>query len=157
MSFWISGTIFKLLPCILLTLLVSLLTQILKEVKENRQRLLLRSANQIGSNVTSNTSTAATATATSTTNIGIIPAVSPLMYNGEIASNAEEKRRHSSFEILHSPTPSSPTSLCTENNDKQRKHSHVVMTTPNDFSFLPITLPNIINNKHTISRSNSTK
>ena len=41
MAFWISGTVFKLFPCILLTVLVSLLTRILKEVRENRQRLLL--------------------------------------------------------------------------------------------------------------------
>ncbi|CAD5224490.1 unnamed protein product [Bursaphelenchus okinawaensis] len=40
MAFWISGTIFKVLPCMLLTLFVWLLTRILNEVKENRARLL---------------------------------------------------------------------------------------------------------------------
>ncbi len=40
MAFWISGTVFKVLPCLLLTLLVSLLTRILNEIKANRQRLL---------------------------------------------------------------------------------------------------------------------
>lgn len=158
MAFWISGTIFKMLPCLLLTLLVSLLTKILKEVKENRQRLLLRSANHMGSNVTSNTSTAATATATSTTNIGVIPAVSPLMYNGEMAAIAEEKRRHSSFEILRSPTPSSPTSVC-DNNDKQQKYTHVVVILPQNIigsPLSPITPTNITSN-NVISRSNSTK
>uniref|UniRef100_A0A914MX87 G-protein coupled receptors family 1 profile domain-containing protein n=3 Tax=Meloidogyne TaxID=189290 RepID=A0A914MX87_MELIC len=39
LAFWITGAVFKLFPCLLLTVLVSLLTQILKEVRANRQRL----------------------------------------------------------------------------------------------------------------------
>lgn len=39
MAFWISGTVFKMVPCLLLTLLVSLLTRILNEVRESRRRL----------------------------------------------------------------------------------------------------------------------
>lgn len=39
LAFWISGTAFKFLPCIFLSILVYLLTKILKEVKENRKRL----------------------------------------------------------------------------------------------------------------------
>lgn len=41
LAFWITGAVFKLFPCLLLTLLVSLLTRILKEVRANRQRLFL--------------------------------------------------------------------------------------------------------------------
>ncbi|KAL7077973.1 hypothetical protein ACQ4LE_002995 [Meloidogyne hapla] len=41
LAFWITGAVFKLFPCLLLTVLVSLLTQILKEVRTNRQRLFL--------------------------------------------------------------------------------------------------------------------
>lgn len=40
MAFWISGSLFKLFPCICLTLLVWLLVRILSEVKRNRVRLL---------------------------------------------------------------------------------------------------------------------
>lgn len=40
LAFWITGTIFKVLPCLLLTIFVWLLTRILNEVKENRARLL---------------------------------------------------------------------------------------------------------------------
>jgi hypothetical protein len=40
MAFWISGTVFKLVPCILLTIFVLLLMKILNEVKKNRVRLL---------------------------------------------------------------------------------------------------------------------
>lgn len=40
MAFWISGTIFKLIPCLLLTLLVWLLKRILDDVKEKRKRLI---------------------------------------------------------------------------------------------------------------------
>lgn len=40
MAFWISGIVFKVIPCLLLTLFVWLLTRILDEVKENRMRLL---------------------------------------------------------------------------------------------------------------------
>ncbi|CAJ0590452.1 unnamed protein product [Cylicocyclus nassatus] len=41
--FWISGLVFKVIPCCLLSLFVWLLLGILKEVKENRQRLLKNS------------------------------------------------------------------------------------------------------------------
>jgi hypothetical protein len=40
MAFWISGIVFKMMPCLLLTLFVWLLTRILNEVKQNRMRLL---------------------------------------------------------------------------------------------------------------------
>src|SRR5688572_20302790 len=40
MAFWISGIVFKMVPCLLLTLFVWLLTRILNEVKQNRMRLL---------------------------------------------------------------------------------------------------------------------
>jgi len=39
-AFWISGIVFKMMPCLLLTLFVWLLTRILNEVKQNRMRLL---------------------------------------------------------------------------------------------------------------------
>ncbi|KAF8383656.1 dmsr-1 [Pristionchus pacificus] len=39
-AFWISGLIFKVIPCIVLTVLVWLLLRILKEVKANHARLL---------------------------------------------------------------------------------------------------------------------
>ncbi|GMR60120.1 hypothetical protein PMAYCL1PPCAC_30315 [Pristionchus mayeri] len=39
-AFWISGLIFKVIPCIVLTVLVALLLRILKEVKANHARLL---------------------------------------------------------------------------------------------------------------------
>ena len=45
MSFWISGTIFKLVPCIFLTVLVARITQLRKEVRENRRCLLLENQN----------------------------------------------------------------------------------------------------------------
>ncbi|KAL3069334.1 hypothetical protein niasHS_018059 [Heterodera schachtii] len=41
LAFWITGAVFKLFPCLLLTLLVSLLMRILREVRDNRQRLFL--------------------------------------------------------------------------------------------------------------------
>ncbi|CAD6191612.1 unnamed protein product [Caenorhabditis auriculariae] len=40
LAFWISGLVFKMLPCALLSLFVWLLLRILREVRENRQRLL---------------------------------------------------------------------------------------------------------------------
>ncbi|VDL69299.1 unnamed protein product [Nippostrongylus brasiliensis] len=43
--FWISGLVFKVIPCCLLSLFVWLLLGILKEVKANRQRLLKNSRN----------------------------------------------------------------------------------------------------------------
>ncbi|KAE9550779.1 hypothetical protein FO519_006010 [Halicephalobus sp. NKZ332] len=43
MAFWISGTLFKLVPCMLLTIFVLLLMKILNEVKQNRNRLLKNS------------------------------------------------------------------------------------------------------------------
>uniref|UniRef100_A0AC35TJC4 G_PROTEIN_RECEP_F1_2 domain-containing protein n=1 Tax=Rhabditophanes sp. KR3021 TaxID=114890 RepID=A0AC35TJC4_9BILA len=39
LAFWISGVVFKLIPCILLTILVWLLTRILNEVQKNRMKL----------------------------------------------------------------------------------------------------------------------
>ena len=45
MSFWISGTIFKLVPCIFLTVLVARITRLRKEVRENRSCLLLENQN----------------------------------------------------------------------------------------------------------------
>lgn len=44
LSYWISGLVFKLLPCGLLSLFVWLLLRILREVRENRQRLLKNSS-----------------------------------------------------------------------------------------------------------------
>lgn len=44
LSYWISGLVFKLLPCALLSLFVWLLLRILREVRENRQRLLKNSS-----------------------------------------------------------------------------------------------------------------
>lgn len=43
LSYWISGMVFKVLPCALLSLFVWLLLRILREVRENRQRLLKNS------------------------------------------------------------------------------------------------------------------
>ncbi|CAI4224794.1 unnamed protein product [Auanema sp. JU1783] len=43
LAFWISGLVFKVMPCCLLSLFVWLLLGILKEVKANRQRLLKNS------------------------------------------------------------------------------------------------------------------
>ncbi|KHN80986.1 hypothetical protein Tcan_15618 [Toxocara canis] len=43
MAFWISGTVFKVVPCLLLTLFVWLLMRILNEVKQNRIRLMKNS------------------------------------------------------------------------------------------------------------------
>lgn len=48
LAFWITGAVFKLFPCLLLTLLVSLLTRILKEVRANRQRLFLSGTQRSG-------------------------------------------------------------------------------------------------------------
>ncbi|VDM63369.1 unnamed protein product [Angiostrongylus costaricensis] len=47
--FWISGLVFKVIPCCLLSLFVWLLLGILKEVKANRQRLL-QSSHSVSSN-----------------------------------------------------------------------------------------------------------
>lgn len=169
MSFWISGTIFKLLPCLLLTLLVSLLTQILKEVKENRQRLLVCNANNISSNKASNASSSVSATGTS--NIGIIQVISPLIYNNEMITVSEEKRRHSTFHKIKPPSTSSLISFWNENNEnkkiKQTNFSVTtpkttktikskrksLLTTPNNFSLLP----NIPYTKHTIKKTNLIK
>ncbi|KJH53449.1 hypothetical protein DICVIV_00387 [Dictyocaulus viviparus] len=46
--FWISGLVFKVIPCCLLSLFVWLLLGILKEVKANRQRLLKNSHLTVG-------------------------------------------------------------------------------------------------------------
>ncbi|CAI5451824.1 unnamed protein product [Caenorhabditis angaria] len=46
LSYWISGLVFKMLPCALLSLFVWLLLKILREVRENRQRLLKNSTNR---------------------------------------------------------------------------------------------------------------
>uniref|UniRef100_A0A915BM76 G-protein coupled receptors family 1 profile domain-containing protein n=1 Tax=Parascaris univalens TaxID=6257 RepID=A0A915BM76_PARUN len=43
MAFWISGTVFKVVPCLLLTIFVWLLMKILNEVKQNRLRLMKNS------------------------------------------------------------------------------------------------------------------
>ncbi|CAJ0929456.1 unnamed protein product, partial [Mesorhabditis belari] len=51
LSFWISGTVFKVIPCTLLSLLVWLLLRILKEVKENRHRLLRGSRHNVAPQV----------------------------------------------------------------------------------------------------------
>ncbi|KAI6229782.1 G-PROTEIN-RECEP-F1-2 domain-containing protein [Aphelenchoides fujianensis] len=40
MAFWITGIMFKMIPCLLLSLFIWLLTRILKQVKQNRQKLL---------------------------------------------------------------------------------------------------------------------
>ncbi|KAK6756971.1 hypothetical protein RB195_015039 [Necator americanus] len=45
--FWISGLVFKVIPCCLLSLFVWLLLGILKEVKANRQRLLKNSRQSV--------------------------------------------------------------------------------------------------------------
>ncbi|GMS81230.1 hypothetical protein PENTCL1PPCAC_3405 [Pristionchus entomophagus] len=52
-AFWISGLIFKVIPCVVLTILVALLLRILKEVKENHARLLKSSQHgrQINGNI----------------------------------------------------------------------------------------------------------
>ncbi len=52
MAFWISGTVFKMVPCILLTLFVCLLMRILKDVAANRDRLLR--SRRISNNVCNN-------------------------------------------------------------------------------------------------------
>ncbi|GMT12228.1 hypothetical protein PFISCL1PPCAC_3525, partial [Pristionchus fissidentatus] len=53
LAFWISGTIFKVVPCICLTILVCLLLRILKEVKANHARLLKSSqhSRQVNGNI----------------------------------------------------------------------------------------------------------
>ncbi|PAV70922.1 hypothetical protein WR25_18855 [Diploscapter pachys] len=43
LAFWVSGIVFKVIPCALLVIFVILLLRILKEVKANRQRLLKHS------------------------------------------------------------------------------------------------------------------
>ncbi|CAJ0582728.1 unnamed protein product, partial [Mesorhabditis spiculigera] len=47
LAFWMSGVMFKLIPCLLLSLLVWLLLRILREVKENRHRLLRGSRHNV--------------------------------------------------------------------------------------------------------------
>uniref|UniRef100_A0A8R1HKG5 G_PROTEIN_RECEP_F1_2 domain-containing protein n=1 Tax=Caenorhabditis japonica TaxID=281687 RepID=A0A8R1HKG5_CAEJA len=54
LSYWISGLVFKLLPCALLSLFVWLLLRILREVRENRQRLLKNSQHRPPSQTTRN-------------------------------------------------------------------------------------------------------
>lgn len=49
-AFWMSGTVFKVLPCLLLTLFVLLLTNILNEVKQNRLRLTAKATISAASN-----------------------------------------------------------------------------------------------------------
>ncbi|CAB3397951.1 unnamed protein product [Caenorhabditis bovis] len=50
LSYWISGLVFKMLPCALLSLFVWLLLRILREVRENRQRLLKSSSRPCANN-----------------------------------------------------------------------------------------------------------
>lgn len=43
MAYWISGTVFKMIPCLLLAVFVWLLMRILHEVKQNRIKLMTNS------------------------------------------------------------------------------------------------------------------
>ncbi|KAI1722870.1 serpentine type 7TM GPCR chemoreceptor srw domain-containing protein [Ditylenchus destructor] len=103
LAFWISGTVFKVLPCLLLTLLVSLLTKILDEVQENRQRLL-RGSRTSDPTMPSQNGASAPPSPMPTINDGSIAPDSAHVPNAD----GDKKQKRSKYAVVVTNSASSP-------------------------------------------------